>query len=198
MRPFTAKQGEVSRTDFAWLDGPKVGDVLGYAWSLTFVRGVDEAEALRRLGAHDDGIRPLTKNECPLPEAVRAWRSGEWTVVIEASDVRLPEMVEALAANTEAIVIFSNVNAWSGFSYLVDGEMMTAFDPLTPDWREGNDPDRFVEAMRDAGFDPDGDPDEDIDPDRPGGSLFLLAARLTGVVLTSEIFNGPLPGALVK
>ncbi|OPG13984.1 hypothetical protein B1L11_05705 [Microbispora sp. GKU 823] len=37
---------ELRRADFEWLDED---DVLGHAWSLTFVRGVDEAEALRRL-----------------------------------------------------------------------------------------------------------------------------------------------------
>ncbi|SNT51498.1 hypothetical protein SAMN05216276_105360 [Streptosporangium subroseum] len=197
---------EVNSADLAWLDGDEseIDSTLGHAWSLTFIRGVDEVEALRRLGARENDIRPFTSSECPLPEAVRAWRSGEWTVVIEAAAMQLvkAEIMDVLSTGTETIMIFSNVNAWSRFEYLVDGEVVTSFDLASPDWREGSDPDRFVEMMRDAGFDPDGGPDDDdIDFDESDdaeGSLFLLTARLTGVVLTREIFNGPLLGAIVK
>ena len=65
---------ELSRADFDWLDED---DVLGQAWSLTFARGDDEAEALRRLGAEQADIRLFTNEDCPLPEVVRAWRSGD-------------------------------------------------------------------------------------------------------------------------
>ncbi|MFB9882063.1 DUF6461 domain-containing protein [Planobispora siamensis] len=190
---------EVDRADIAWLHA---AEALGMTCSLTFVRGVDEVEALRRLGADEGDIELFTGGECPVPEAVRAWRSGEWTVVIERWDNRLVDSgaLDALSAGTEAIMIFCNVNAWSGFEYVVDGEPVTSFDPVTPDWREGSDPDRFVEMMRQAGFDPGTDPvDVDYEIDSPGfeGAL-LLATRLTGVVLTPEVFHGPLPGARVK
>ncbi|WP_067136753.1 DUF6461 domain-containing protein [Microtetraspora malaysiensis] len=188
---------ELSRADFDWL---RDITVLGHAWSLTFVRGVDEAEALRRLGAQQVDIRLFTKEECPLPEVVRAWRLGDWTVIIEVADCRLvdPKVTDALSAQTETIMIFENVNGWSGFEHVVDGQLMTSFDPVAACLREGDEPDRFVEEMRAAGFDPDTVSDEDFDLPDDEGSLFVLTALLTGVVLTWEIFDGPLPGALVK
>ncbi|WP_030511968.1 DUF6461 domain-containing protein [Microbispora rosea] len=188
---------ELSRADFDWLDED---DVLGHAWSLTFVRGVDEAEALRRLGAEQADIRLFANEDCPLPEAVRAWRSGDWTVIIEAADCSLvdSEVIDALSAETETITIFENVNGWSRFEHVIDGRVMTSFDPVDAYFREGEEPDRFVEAMRAAGFDPDTVPDGDSDIPGGDGSLFVLTALLTGVVLTRQVFDGPLSGALVK
>jgi Family of unknown function (DUF6461) len=190
---------EVNHADVAWLYDI---NVLGDACSLTFIREVNEVEALRRLGASEDDIHLYTSDDCPLPEAVRAWQCGDWTVIIEVSDERLvdPEIMDAVSAGTEAIMIFENVNAWSRFEYLADGAVVTSFDPAGPDHREGNDPDRFVEEMRASGFDPDtGIEKGGAEADAPGfAGLLLLAARLTGVVLTPEIFNGPLPGACVK
>ncbi|MEV0974351.1 DUF6461 domain-containing protein [Microtetraspora glauca] len=188
---------ELNRADFDWLEEDIV---LGHAWSLTFVRGVDEAEALRRLGAQQADVRLFTNEDCPLPEAVRAWRSGDWTIIIEVADCSLvdPKVIDALSAQTETIMIFENVNGWSGFEHVIDGQLMTSFDPVAAYLREGDEPDRFVEEMRAAGFDPDTAPDGDFDFPDDEGSLFVLTALLTGVVLTPEIFHGPLPGALVK
>lgn len=42
------------------LPGSPVITDLGDLWCLTFVRGLDEAEALRRVGAEERGISPLT------------------------------------------------------------------------------------------------------------------------------------------
>ncbi|WP_256862259.1 DUF6461 domain-containing protein [Microbispora sp. GKU 823] len=135
-----------------------------------------------------------------MPEAVRAWRSGDWTVITEVADCSLvnPEVTDALSEQTEMIVIFENVNGWSRFEHVIDGQVMTSFDPVSAYLREGDQPDRFVEEMRAAGFDPDTVPDGDSDLPDDEGSLFALTALLTGVVLTREVFDGPLPGALVK
>lgn len=65
---------QVSQADVAWLYDI---EVLGQARSLTFIRGIDEVEALRRADADESDIDLFTSSECPLPEAVRAWRSGE-------------------------------------------------------------------------------------------------------------------------
>ncbi|MFF4778164.1 DUF6461 domain-containing protein [Microtetraspora fusca] len=138
---------ELNRADFDWL---RDTTVLAHAWSLTFVRGVDEAEALRRLGAQQVDICLFTKEECPLPEAVRAWRSGDWTVIIEVADCSLvdPKVTDALSAQTEIIMIFEDVNGWSGFEYVIDGQLMTSFNPVAAHLREGDEPDRLVEEMR--------------------------------------------------
>ncbi|MEV6983339.1 DUF6461 domain-containing protein [Sphaerisporangium sp. NPDC051017] len=81
---------------------------------------------------------------------------------------------------------------------------MTSFDPRKPGWRYGSDPDRLLSTMEEVGFDPthvpgsyvphdEGDEDEEFTIDRPAvdGAL-MLAARLTGVVLSQRVLNGPL------
>lgn len=63
--------------DVAWL---AEDDELGDLWCLTFVRGVGEVEALLRLGADQNSIRPLTHDELLddglSPETVLAGRGG--------------------------------------------------------------------------------------------------------------------------
>ncbi|XVQ86032.1 DUF6461 domain-containing protein [Microbispora siamensis] len=92
-----------------------------------------------------------------MPEAVRAWRSGDWTIITEVADCSLvdSEVTDAPCAQTEIITIFENVNGWSRFEHAIDGQVMTSFDPVSAYLREGDEPDRFVEEMRAAGFDPD-------------------------------------------
>ena len=55
-------------------------DQLGEIFCLTFVKGVDEAEALSRLGALPDEVRPRTlqgrpKRVAPLRRVIRSSRS---------------------------------------------------------------------------------------------------------------------------
>jgi hypothetical protein len=51
--------------------------------------------------------------------------------------------------------------------------------------------------MREAGLDPGNAPGIDAEAPSPASGALLLAARLTGVVLTPEIVKGPLMGGVV-
>ncbi|WP_406319125.1 DUF6461 domain-containing protein [Streptosporangium sp. NBC_01639] len=140
-----------------------------------------------------------------FPDTVLAGRLGGWTVLIEVYGWQATELdaLRALSAGTEVVSVLRHDHASNYFVYARDGETMTSFNPNIPAWRYGSDPDRLVDVMREAGFDPGhtpGDEDEDEDENvyhpATDGAL-LLAARLTGVVLTQEVLNGPLLGGAV-
>ncbi|GII84726.1 hypothetical protein Ssi03_27160 [Sphaerisporangium siamense] len=202
-----ARRGDIQITDadVAWLAG---GYELGDVWCLTFVWGLDETSALRRIGATEESIRPLTYRELMdeglFPDTVLAGRLGGWTVLIERNGCRTAELdaLLALSTATEAVSVLRNDYAADAFTYARDGKVVTTFDPRIPAWRYGSDPDRLVDAMRAVGFDPEyprADQDDDGNVDRLtlDGAL-LLAVRLTRVVLTQEVLNGPLLGGFAR
>ncbi|WP_113705336.1 DUF6461 domain-containing protein [Nonomuraea lactucae] len=204
---------EITYADVDWLaHGWELGDV----WCLTFVRDLDDAEALRRLGASEESIRPLSYQELMdeglFPHTVLAGRLVGWVVLIErnGSEATEPDALRALSAGTEVVSVLRHDYANDMFVYAIDGERLTSFDPRKPGWRYGSDPDRLLSVMREAGLDPtyvpgdyvpqdeDDGEDEDIIPILPtvNGAL-TLAARLTGVVLSQEVLHGPLLGGVV-
>ncbi|MEV4249695.1 DUF6461 domain-containing protein [Streptosporangium canum] len=88
-------------------------------------------------------------------------------------------------------------DAGTDFVYVVDGELVTYFNPKIPNWRHGSDPDRLNDLMRQAGLDPDDVPGTGAEAPSSASGALLLAARLTGVVLTPEIIKGPLMSGVV-
>ncbi|GGL06706.1 hypothetical protein Sme01_66980 [Sphaerisporangium melleum] len=203
---------EITYADVNWLaHGWELGDV----WCLTFVRGIEEAEALRRFGAHEESIRPLSYRELTdeglFPHTVLAGRLDGWAAIIErnGSEAMQVDVLRALSAQTELVIVLRHDHANDLFAYAVDGEVLTSFDPRKPGWRDGSDPDRLLDAMREVGFDPthvpgnhllhdESDENEESNIDRPAvdGAL-MLAARLTGVVLSQSVLNGPLLSGVV-
>ncbi|MDX3103854.1 DUF6461 domain-containing protein [Nonomuraea angiospora] len=186
--------------DVAWL---AEDDELGDLWCLTFVRGVSEVEAILRLGADQESIRPLTYDELIddglFPETVLAGRAGDWTVLIEESGWTCAEAdkAQALSAGTVAVAVLRHDYASDDFVYAVDGELVTYFNPKIPERRHGSDPDRLNDLMREAGLDPDDGPGTGAAAPSPTSGALLLAARLTGVVLTPDIVKGPLMSGVV-
>ncbi|GAA3443817.1 DUF6461 domain-containing protein [Planomonospora venezuelensis] len=191
---------EISYADVVWLTGDYG---LGDLWCLTFVRGLDEAEALRRAGAEERSIRPLTYEELIdeglFPDTLLAGRLGDWAVLIEESGWEALDALEVLSVGTEAVSVLRHDYAADRFEYAVDGGQVTSFNLMIPACRHGSDPDRLVSLMREAGVDPAYAPGSESNKgravERPtvGGTL-MLVARLTGVMLTQEVLNGPLLG----
>lgn len=189
---------EITYADVDWLAN---GHDLGHIWCLTFVRGLSEIDVLRRMGAEERSIRPLTYEELfdegLFPDTVLVGRSGAWIVIIEESGWEALEALEALSVGTEAVSVLRHDYAEDDFGYAVDGELITSFNPMIPAWRSGSDPDRLVDLMRDVGFEPAHTPGDEDDREvrhpTVDGAL-LLAARLTGVMLTQDVVNGPLIG----
>ncbi|MFC4531761.1 DUF6461 domain-containing protein [Sphaerisporangium dianthi] len=201
---------EITYADVDWLaHGWELGDV----WCLTFVRGIEEAEALRRLGAREESIRLLSYRELTdeglFPHTVLAGRLDAWVVIIERNGSAAMQLnvLQALSAGTELVCVFRHDYANDLFVYAIDGEILTSFDPRKPGWRDGSDPDRLLDTMREVGIDPahvpgnyvqHDDENEEFNIRRPAvdGAL-MLAARLTGVVLSQSVLNGPLLGGVV-
>ncbi|MEV2269219.1 DUF6461 domain-containing protein [Nonomuraea africana] len=189
---------EFTESDVSWLAH---GWDLGDAWCLTFVRGLDPAEALGRLGAPEESIRPLSYRELNeeglFPFTVLAGRLEGWAVLIErnGSEAMKADVTEALSVGAELVSVMRLDYANDWFVYALDGDRVTSFDPRKPAWRYGSDPDRLLDAMREVGVDPTYLPGEQIGTRPPTMSeALLLAAQLTGVALSQEVLNGPLLG----
>ncbi|MEV4014390.1 DUF6461 domain-containing protein [Nonomuraea angiospora] len=186
--------------DVAWL---AEDDELGDLWCLTFVRGVSEVEALLRLGADQESIRPLTYDELIddglFPETVLAGRVGDWTVLIEESGWTCTETDKAqeLSAGTVVVAVLRHDYGSDDFVYAVDGELVTYFNPKIPEWRHGSDPDRLNDLVREAGLDPEDGPGTGAKAPSSASGALLLAARLTGVVLTRGIVKEPLMSGVI-
>ncbi|GGS79972.1 DUF6461 domain-containing protein [Nonomuraea spiralis] len=186
--------------DVAWL---AEDDELGDLWCLTFVRGVSEVEALLRLDADPESMRPLTYDELMddglFPETVLAGRVGDWTVLIEESGWTCTEAdkAQALSAGTVAVTVLRHDYASDDFVYAVDGELVTYFNPEIPGQRHGSDPDRLNDLMREAGLDPEDGLGIGAEAPSSASGALLLAARLTGVVLTPDIVKGALTSGVV-
>lgn len=189
--------------DLVWADayaGQARG--LGGIFCLTFVREVDEAEALRRMGGLPDTIATRTPYDIGdlhnfddgYPTAASVLRLGNWTVVFEPGGFEGAQLLAAMSYGTEAVSVLRHDYASPEFGYAVDGEVITQFDPTFPARRHGADPDRLLPRMRQVGFTMDDDHEFD---DAIARSL-RLARQLTGVLPTFEALAGPLTSAYVE
>lgn len=141
--------------DLRWADSyPGQEPELGEIFCLTFIRGVDEREALRRMG----GLLDTTATRIPA-ETVKqndadygttavalVLSLGAWTVVFEPYGCHGNSLTPVLSRGTEAVSVLRHDYANPGFSYAVDGELITYFDPTFPAYRDGADPDAAPNA----------------------------------------------------
>jgi Family of unknown function (DUF6461) len=197
--------------DLVWADA-SLGDeeVIDEIFCLTFVRDLDETEVLRRMGGLPDTVAVRTIEEIGTlvdydngyPDVAMVLRLAEWTVVFEPSGFHGSSLFTAASRGTEAVCVLRHDYAESMFGYAVDGELITAFDPLSPAYRDGADPDRLLERMLEVGFTIPEDDDDyyDDEPEFGGliGRCLLLARQLTGVLPTVEMLTGPLTSAYLE
>ncbi|RKT08239.1 hypothetical protein BX286_6325 [Streptomyces sp. 3211.6] len=168
---------------------------------LTFVRGRNPAETARYYGADPRAAVPLTTHERrthpAFPDLVSWIELGEWTVAFEEERSRGsdPSLLGQLSLGTEAVSIHTNVLAHYRFRYAADGQTLTYFDALSPHTRHGTEPDRFVDAMRLIGLDPDIPPDlEELDDDPQYVEytlpmLLALTEHVTAIRLKPEFLD---------
>jgi Family of unknown function (DUF6461) len=192
---------EATAADYAWFNHHRLRE----AYCFSFVRGLDEAEVLRRVGGERSRPRPLTAAQAAelsssfqagYPQLVLVTRAGGWAVAVEDNgwEGSRPEVLRALSDGTRAVSVYRNVNAFGQFSHAADGELLVQFEPLFPRRRWGTRPDLLLPQMRAVGLDPDRDepPYEDIDT-----AALALAERVTGVRLDPSMLEGPLLAAEV-
>jgi Family of unknown function (DUF6461) len=193
----------VTDDDVAWADDGTLGDI----FCLTFVKDVGETEALGRLGALPGELRPRTLDEATeasgsfeagYPEFAFALNLGDWTVLIEPDGFQggLAGPLAALSRGTEAVSVQRHDYADHGFSYAVDGTLVTGFEPTWPDQRWGSEPDRLLGRMRAVGLDPDAEEDDHV-PSAYVPAL-LLAGLITGAVPHADALGRELPSAPIE
>jgi hypothetical protein len=190
---------EATAADYAWFKD----HWLRQAFCLSLVRGLDEAELLRRLGGERSQPGTLTLAEAGelagsfhagYPQIILAAKADGWSVAVENNgwEGSRPEVLRALSQGTQAASVYQNVNALRSFNYAVDGEVLVTFEPLFPEQRWGSQPDLLLPQMRAVGLDPDWrePPYGDVDT-----AALALAERVTGVHLDPTLLDGPLVGA---
>ena len=180
--------------------------MLGDIYCLTFVRGVDETEALLRMGGLEDTMSPrrledvgeeMWSHDAGYPRIAQALNLGAWTVIIEPSgflgaDVQL---LNAVSRGTEAVSVLRHDYAEDHFAYSVDETLLTEFTPGVPAVRRGTEPDRLLPQMQAAGLDPEDDADTGR-PAHPHIAVLRLVGQITGPL--PDIPGGPLTSAHIE
>ncbi|MFG2021134.1 DUF6461 domain-containing protein [Actinomadura geliboluensis] len=192
----------VSYDDIKWAES------FNEIYCFTFIKGVEETDALLRLGGLQDTFHHRTLQEASemyasyeagYANVAFALDLGAWTILIEPDGYQgsLIELLKALSRGTEAVSVQRHDYADHGFGYAVDGTLVTGFEPTWPGHRWGSEPDRLLGKMRTAGLNPDLD-DEDDSVSRAYVPALLLAGLITGVLPHRDAFSGRLLSAEIE
>ncbi|MFC5831861.1 DUF6461 domain-containing protein [Nonomuraea insulae] len=191
----TARTPGASPEYYEWQEDSPLRDI----YTIVFVRGHDELEVLRRLGAADENIRMIDDAEHTYPEGswiITVVRIGEWTIAIEDCGWRSlqQEVLGALSRDGgEAVAVHRHDYAQHQVTYAVDGRLITDINPRFPIDRQGADPDRLNRHLRELGIDPAaGD-----HIDNPIPAALALASRITGVMVSPQHLHRPILGAAI-
>jgi hypothetical protein len=181
-------------------------EMLGEIYCLTFVRDIDETEALLRMGGLKDTMRPRTtadareemrSYDAGYPAIALALSLGEWTVIIEPDGFHGSdgELLKAVSRGTEALSVLRHDYAEDHFSFSEDGTVRTSFTGGSAAFRWGTELDRFLPQMRAAGVDLDADDDRD-----PLMHPHVAALRLVGQIIGTlpDLPDGPIPSAHIE
>ncbi|MFG1755315.1 DUF6461 domain-containing protein [Streptosporangium sandarakinum] len=194
---------KIMSADYAWEDGWPME-----IYTVTFVRGLDERETLRRFGVVDGNIHPMDDEEVMervletdgCRDTVMVTRAGDWTIAYEYDgwEGTRPETLRELTRDGgEAVsVMRHNYAASHDFQHAADGRIRTAFRPQTPQERWGSHPDALNEDMRELGLEPEPDKEFQYLPDSVPAAL-ALAGRISGVLFTPELLGGSLLGGVI-
>jgi Family of unknown function (DUF6461) len=159
---------------FSWVQDT----VISEAACVTLVRSGDPAKVARALGGRLRQSRRASLAQAAEElgaegDAVVAVRGvGSWVLAVEDNGWQgsRPEVLRRVSRGTRAVSTFWNVNGVTRFSYAASGQVVTAFEAMSPEQREGSDPD-FLEEAR------SGLPWDTADW---VALMLALAARLTG------------------
>ncbi|OLT33203.1 hypothetical protein BJF79_07945 [Actinomadura sp. CNU-125] len=179
---------------------------------VSFFRGLTPADVLYRFFPHKGPAEQMSIGELWVEAEEFAHETGGadgggyvgavqadgWTVALEPLGwcAVLEEYYTVFSRGCEMVAISRHDYAEDRFVYAAEGEAITVFDPFWPPRRWGSDPDRLCRAMRGVGL-PTEPTDERVsarsrvDPDRLTSS-FALAAEITGVPFTRDLWNSPL------
>ncbi|MEU9834707.1 DUF6461 domain-containing protein [Streptosporangium sp. NPDC048047] len=186
--------------EFPWLSGH---EAMGEIYCVSFVRDLSPEEVLRRFGVDESTIEEVTFDELDERSMesmmddgaghIGAVKVGDWTLVVEPGGWKIAvdsEIMARVSQGTEVVSVCRHDYASDTFAYIVNGQPVVWFDPMLPDARSGNDPDRFIKEMREVGLDPEYDIErEDTRIDSPIERSFALASRITALPFSSEMLE---------
>jgi hypothetical protein len=179
-------------------------DDLGEVFCLTLIKGVDEVEALRRMGAYPDTLALRTGEdlsaliadfETGYPKMAAALTIGDWAVVIQPDGFETADelLLERVSVGTEVLAVLRHDYACPQVTYTVDGTTMLSFDPSYPDvdLMRGADVNAVLPLLHELGLrDPaHAEYEDDSRTDVP--KAMLLAQRITGVRLEPMLLDQP-------
>ncbi|MGW0591803.1 DUF6461 domain-containing protein [Streptosporangium sp. NPDC002607] len=190
----TARTPGASPEDYEWERSSGLDDI----YTIAFVRGLNEHEVLRRLGAADEDIRLITDEDHSLPEGpevITVRRIGDWTISIEDCGWRAQwQALSNLSRDGgEVVTVQRHDYAQHHVTYAADGRLITDINPAFPIDRQGADPDRLNRHLRELGIDPAAD--DHIDNSIP--AALALASRITGVMISPQHLRRPILGAAI-
>ncbi|UQU61719.1 DUF6461 domain-containing protein [Couchioplanes caeruleus] len=172
---------------------------LGGRFCVTFVKGVDEREALARMGAYPDTVGERAGAQ--LTGHAAALTAGRWTLVIEPEGAAGSDhvLLEAVSRGTEAVSVLRDDAATPRFTYAVKGTTTVAFDPSfpSPEVTWGTDPGLLQHLMQAAGLREPAGEDEETWRDAEARSL-VLAQRITGVRVPEDPLARPRLSARIE
>lgn len=164
---------------FRWVRDTEIGE----AGCVTFVADADVASVARGFaGRADDATpMPLRNVDARLGEDLVAVRSlGPWVLAVEVNGWQgsRPEVLARISQGTRAVSAFWNVSALTRFSYAAEGRVLTAFEAMSPESRQGAEPDALEATRANLRWD-------DFVP-----AMLALVSRVTGQRLTRDILSG--------
>ncbi|MEV4116681.1 DUF6461 domain-containing protein [Nonomuraea sp. NPDC049695] len=183
--------------DFSWLEDT---EPLGDIYCVSFVRHISPEETLRRFGVDESTMEEVTFEEMDERSAensedaagyIGAAEVQGWTLVIEPGGWQLAaddDVRTCVSRGAEVVSVCRHDYAADTFVHEIDGETIVCFDPMAPQHRSGSDLDRFTDAMRDVGLNPD-HPSDGPGIEFPIPRAFALASRIIGVPFTREMLD---------
>lgn len=137
---------KATAADYAWFNDHWLRET----FCVTLVRGLDEAEVLRRFGGERSQPRTLTVAQVgeqsePLParyqQLVLVTTADGWSLAVEDNGFEgwRPEVLRALSRGTQAVSVFDN-GSEGYFSCAADGALLVQFELLFPQRRWAANP----------------------------------------------------------
>lgn len=178
---------------------------------ITFVRGLEAAEALTRLGAEPEAIRPMTFDQAldltfsevhsDLTACAVAVPLGGWIVLVEPNGAEgvARDRARALSAGTEMVSTYVSVNYDQQFLYAREGRILADYGEGMPqeDQQALSVLEPYIEQIGWHRFPTDDDAEDRLDETDQETSVradIALACAISGVYPCAEDFQGLLLG----
>jgi hypothetical protein len=170
---------------------------------LLLARDVAPERILAAFAADHGDVLSASQALETLDSWIRVGQAGAWGFAIDNSFLGIADvgpLARGLSAGTDVVLVDTGPN-FDHFYYFADGADIVSFEPLLSYYRDGDDPDRLVAPMRQAGLvvDPPADDEDSDSDDDPRAAVLEMLTLAFGIRLPGDVALGPLltaePGA---